>query len=109
MKSLFFVCLLSFFSIKAMEEGSVSTVSHLKMLKIKDSSIHAPQRLGKISLFHDEDGFHVLQNNKPHKVKNYWVDPILRTATNKRLESFQNSGYIMVNQMDNGEFSLKAN
>ena len=92
-----------------MKEESVSASSYSKLLKLKDSSVHAPQRLGKVSLLHDEDGFYVLQNNKPHKVKNDWVDPILRTATNKRLESFQKSGYISVNQLDNGEFSLKAN
>lgn len=48
--------------------------SNASLLKIKNSSVFAPERLGTIELSRETDGFHVLQNHKKHKVENYWLD-----------------------------------
>lgn len=80
-----------------------------QIFKIKDSSVIASSNLGKVELLHDEDGFHILQDNKYHDVESYWVDPFLRNISNKRLESFLDNGYVTINQMNSGEFFLRAN
>lgn len=87
--------------ISAMEEDS--------FIKIKRSSLMAPQNLGNIELFHDHDGFHVVINDdERHNLKSYFVDPLLRKVDKKTLKKFQKVGYLSVKQMSNGEFSLTA-
>jgi len=85
----------------AMEESSC--------IKIKQSSLMAPQSLGSIEVYRDQDGFHVMQNDELYDVKSYNVDSLLRRADKKTLEKFQKVGYLSVKQMSDGEFSLTAN
>ncbi len=77
-------------------------------IKIKQSSLMASQSLGNIEVFHDQGGFHVMQNDEQYDVKNYFVDPLLRKADKKTLKKFQKVGYLSVKQMSDGEFSLTA-
>ena len=83
--------------------------SNASLLKIKNSSVFAPECLGTIELSRETDGFHVLQNNKKHKVENYWLDKPLRKMDDKQLKTFLTQGYISVNKLDNGEFTLRSN
>ncbi len=101
MKKLCVLSLLIMSSLSAMEE-------RMSVFKIKQASIQAPERFGKIKLFHDESGFHIKQNGEIHDVNQFDVDPLLRNANKKTLKKFQKVGYIGVKQFDNGEFSLKA-
>lgn len=79
-------------------------------LKIDASSLRAAHSLGKITLFHnDKKGFYVSQDDDTvHKIKNCWMDAPLRNVSNKQLKSFQENGYFILNQMSDGEFSLRA-
>ena len=83
--------------------------SNAGLLEIKKSSVFAPERLGTIELSRETDGFHVLQNNKKHKVENYWLDKPLRKMDDEKLKTFLTQGYISVNKLDNGEFTLRSN
>ena len=79
-----------------------------KTIEIQDSSILAPSSMDKVALFHDEDGFRVSQNNEMHSVEKCWVDSSLQNISRENLKKFLAAGYIRVNQMDSGEFSLQA-
>lgn len=83
-------------------------LSHAETLNITGTSFFSSQKLGKIELFYDEKGFHVLQNGKLHDVRNYWIDPLLRNIKHEQLKAFLDKGYICVTQLNNKEFSLKA-
>lgn len=77
-------------------------------VRIKSDSIFAPQQLGSVKLYHSDKGFHVVQDNKKHEIKKWFVDPVLRTITKEQIKAFQKVGYFSINQMNDGEFSLKA-
>jgi len=79
-----------------------------ELLKLSDSSLMTPSRLGAIALFHGEKGFHVEKDNKHHEVKRYWVDPLLRGAKTKQLKAFLDNGYVFLDQMSDGEYTIKA-
>jgi hypothetical protein len=70
--------------------------------------IFVPERLGSLELYHNDKGFSIYHDNKKHDVKKYHVDPMLRNINKKQLKGFLKNGYLSVNQMDDGEYSLKA-
>ena len=76
--------------------------------KIKPESVFAPSKLGSVELYHGNKGFYVHQDNKKHVIKKYFTDPIIRDITKKQLNAFLEGGYFSLNQMEDGEFSLKA-
>lgn len=77
-------------------------------LHIKSPSLFVPERLGSLELYHNDKGFSIYHDNKKHDVKKYHVDPMLRNINKKQLKGFLKHGYLFVNQMDDGEYSLKA-
>lgn len=77
-------------------------------LKIKDSSIQASHRLGKVELYYDNDGFHLLKDGKEHLIKKYYLDPALHKMSCKHLKAFQDAGYFSVNEIGNDEFSIRV-
>lgn len=87
----------------------LTSLSNAELFKIQGSAIFTPHRLGKIELSHDENKFYVLQNGKHNAVKPYWVDKSLQNIPTEKLKAFLKKGYISINQMNDGEFSLKAN
>ena len=76
--------------------------------KIKPESVFAPSKLGSVELYHGKKGFYVHQDNEKHAIKKYFTDPIVRNITKKQLHAFLEGGYLSLNQMEDGEFSLKA-
>jgi hypothetical protein len=88
--------------------GAMQAMNNDGILYVKDSAIRYPHKLGKINLFHNENGFNLTHNNQTHQIKKYWTDPALRVMTKPQLEKFQDNGYIAINQLDNDEFTLKA-
>jgi predicted metalloendopeptidase len=75
---------------------------------INPSSFSAPKGLGDIKLFHNEKGFHVLQNNNMHLIKSWNTDKLVRKATTLDIKDFQKKGYFYVTQMGDGQFELKV-
>ena len=88
------------FSSQAMEE------SYGKITKIKASSLFAPNKVGKVDLFHDDEGYHVIQDDEIYPVNKHSVDPLLRSLKHKQLKKFQKCGYIHVKKNQDNEFSL---
>ncbi|MFA6065855.1 MAG: hypothetical protein WC707_01595 [Candidatus Babeliaceae bacterium] len=84
------------------------TASRAGQLSIKDSSIFSPKELGIVSLTRDSEGFHVIQNGVKRSVKNHWVDKTLRSIPSDKMEKFLQHGYISVNKMSDGDFTLNA-
>lgn len=76
--------------------------------EIPESSVFVPHNVGKVSVSHNENGFHVRQNNECHKVKNYDVDPVLRNIPSEKLDAFLKHGYLHLKKMNNNDYSLEA-
>ena len=84
-------------------------LNSLSKVYINRKAVFAPERLGSVELCHDKKGFSVLQDNKKHAIAKYFIDPLLRDITREQLGAFLQGGYLSINQMNDGEFSLKAN
>lgn len=83
-------------------------VSFAGDLVLRDSSVFVPQHLGKILVTHGAKGFNVSHDGTTYEVKKYLTERSLRTITNAQLKAFLAKGYLAVNKMDNGDFTLKA-
>ena len=79
------------------------------MIQLGQTSTLSPSKLGKVNVTHSNKQFKVVQNGKVHDVQNAWVDKPLRGIETAQLAKYLRHGYISVNQLDNGEFTLKAN
>ncbi|GEM_PF-2032979 len=97
LKVAFFSLLFTFFS-----------SSFSKTTEVKSPFFSAPSSMNNIQLFHNEDGFYVVQSNETYFVEKCWVDSSLQDISSDDLKDFLVTGYISVNQMDNGEFSLQV-
>lgn len=89
------------FSAQAMED-----LSSGKLTKIKPSSIFSTNEVGKVDLFHDNEGYHVVQDDEVYSVNKHSIDPLLRSLKHKQLKKFQKCGYIQVKKNQDHEFSL---
>jgi hypothetical protein len=95
-------------------DNKASELSHYLVSKInnkihiKSPSVFVPDKLGSVELYHNKKGFYVKQDNEKHLIKKYFTDPIVRDITKKQLNAFLKNGYLSLNQMNDGEFSLKA-
>jgi hypothetical protein len=67
--------------------GLLSTAS-LKPARIKESNFFAPSKLGKIKVYHDEDGFSVKKDDQTHRVQNCFVDKEIRNLKTDQLDYF---------------------
>jgi hypothetical protein len=76
---------------------------------IKPESFFAPSFLGEIELYHGKKGFYIKQDSEKYRIKKYDTDSLLRDANKKQLKAFLKNGYLTVNKMSDGQFSLKAN
>ena len=78
--------------------------------KLPNSSVRAPEALGKVKLFHnDKNGFSVFANGKKHLIDSASVDSDLRSVSNKQLKEFGKAGYLAVSQYSDGSFNVKKN
>jgi hypothetical protein len=80
---LFVICLFAIHSLTAMESDSP-----LSTIELKQSEVLIPARLGKISVTHDEEGFHVVKDGVRHDVNPYFVTKGLRDISYLQLEAF---------------------
>lgn len=94
--------------IKAEMSRTVSNEIDVKTVRINPSSVRTPHRLGDVELYHDKNGFIVLQDNKKHVIEKRFMDPTSRTITKEQLKSFLKLGYFTLNQTNDGTFTLKA-
>jgi hypothetical protein len=88
---------------------SYLNIDDVKKVHIQPSSVFVPDKLGAVELYLGKKGFSILQGDKKHKIQKCFTDPMLRNITRKQLDSFLETGYFSLNQMNGGEFSLKAN
>lgn len=77
--------------------------------EIGESSVFVPGRLGKLGLSHDGSRFNVTKDGERVTIPSHWTDKNMRNISQERLAKFLEKGYLSVNQMDNGEYTLKAN
>jgi hypothetical protein len=85
-----------------------SSIFGMELDIIKGKQLFVPERLGSIDVYHNDKGFSVYRDDKKHDIKKYHMDPVLRNINKKQLQGFLKNGYLSVNQMDDGEYSLKA-
>ena len=68
-----------------------------------------PSALKAIRLIHKRKSFQVVDKGKTHAVPSHWVDKEVRAVSTARLAKMLDHGYLSVNKLSNGEFSVKAN
>ena len=83
----------------------INTVSKVR---IEPASVFVPNKLGLVELYHSPKGFYVHHNDKIKRIQKCFVDPMVRNITPEQLQSFDKVGYFHINQMSDGEYSLKA-
>ncbi len=64
--------------------------------------------LKELRLLHSNNSFAVLNHGKVEAVNPAWVDKDVRSVSTERLAKMLGHGYLSVNKMSNGEFSVKA-
>jgi hypothetical protein len=95
-------------SISAMELDRVSYADNKNKMYIEPFSVKVPKKLGSLDLYHSKKGFYVRQDDKKQTIKKYFTDPMLRDITKPQLKAFLANGYLTINQMEDGEYSLRA-
>ncbi len=65
-------------------------------------------RLGKMSLLHDGDSFYVENGSSRKRIQPAYMSRELRTVKAHQLAALQKNGYLRVNKMEDGEYSLSA-
>lgn len=97
-------------AIKSMHKMEADPIKfNSKKILIEKGSVFVPNKLGTLELSHGKKGFCVHKDDKKHVIQKYFTDPVVRNVTKEQLKRFLEVGYLSLNQMDNGEFSLKAN
>lgn len=59
-----------------------------QIIEFTENEVFIPARLGKLKLYKDVNGFHVINNNKICDVQNCFCDPLLRTMSFEQLKKF---------------------
>ena len=59
--------------------------SSLKPVQIEKTYLSASSKLGKVKVYHDEDGFSVKKDGEFHSVRNCFVDKEIRNLSTKQL------------------------
>jgi hypothetical protein len=88
---------------------SVTGISYATKYEVPRESVFAPERLAITALMHSKKGFQIKQDDALQQVANHNVDKPLRAMSSEQLQAFVKGGYISVNQLGNGEFTLRAN
>ena len=65
-------------------------------------------KLAALRLIHENKSFRVMDNDGTQEVPACWVDKEVRSVSSERLARMLGHGYLSVNKMSNGEFSVKA-
>lgn len=83
-------------------------VDELNQLQLTKVAVFASHKLSGVDLFHAKDGFHVAKNNQLKKIEPCFIDKSLRVLTEKQIRGFQKHGYFELNELSDGNYSLKA-
>jgi hypothetical protein len=59
-----------------------------QIIEFSENEVFIPARLGKLKLYKDVNGFHVINNNKIYDVQSCFCDPLLRTMSFEQLKKF---------------------
>ena len=78
-----------------------------KML-IDERSLFVPEKLGKMELYHNKQGFSIRKDDQTIKIQKYFTDPMVRDLDKKQLKAFLEGGYLTINEIEGGEYSLKS-
>jgi hypothetical protein len=62
-----------------------------------------------VGLYHDGSDFHVLKRKQLRKVQKQNMDALLRSMNKEQLKSFQKVGYIKVDKLSDGHYTLLSN
>jgi hypothetical protein len=81
---------------------------NIDKVKVNPKVVFVPAKFGELELYHSKKGFSVMQDDQKHKIQKCFTDPLVRDINREKLEAFLQAGYLSINQMNDGEFSLKA-
>lgn len=95
-------------SLFSMELALVKSEKKSSKVIINPVLVRAPEKLGNLDLIHGKKGFVVYKDGEKHQVKKYDTDKLLQNINKKQLKSFLQGGYLFINQMDNGDYVLRA-
>lgn len=95
-------------SLFSMQLDRVSYADNPNKMYIPPFSVKVPEKLGSLDLYHSKKGFYVRQDDKKYVIKKYFTDPMLQGITKRQLQAFLTGGYLAINQMDDGEYLLRA-
>jgi hypothetical protein len=87
---------------------AIGNLSYANKFEVPVSSLSVPNHLAITALMYSKEGFRVVQNNASKEVAAHNVDKTIRSVSSEQLEAFVKGGYISVNQLENGEFTLSA-
>jgi hypothetical protein len=85
-----------------------SSIFSMQEIVIKQTSVFVPQKLGSVDVCYNKKGFSLIKDGKKHEVKKYFTDKKLHGITKEQLNAFLENGYLSVNQMNDGEYSIQA-
>jgi hypothetical protein len=85
-----------------------SSLVKAQSYEIPSQSVFSPEALAVTALIHNEKGFSVATNSGQRQVYNHNIDKTLRNISPDKLEAFTKAGYIAINQLSDGEYSLNA-
>lgn len=86
-----------------------SSLLQANELTIYGKSFFAPKELGITALTHNNLGFNAIRDGKKHTIQNAFVDKTIRNVPSDKLIKFLEKGYLSVNKMSDGQYTLKAN
>ena len=91
------------------QEKLLKHTDNVSKVRIEPTSVFVPSELGLVKLYHSDKGFSVRQDDKKHQIQTCFTDSMVRNIKKEALKDFLKNGYLEVNQMSDGTFSLKAN
>jgi hypothetical protein len=79
-----------------------------QIARLKQKALRLKTSQPTMEVYHDGQGFSVIENNELHKVKPAWIDAELRNATMPQLLALKKNGYVTVSKMSNGDLALRS-
>lgn len=75
-------------NIKSLLLVALLVAGSLNAVHIERTNLFVPSKIGKIKVYHDEDGFSVKKEGQIHRVQNCFVDKEIRNLSSKQLMQF---------------------
>lgn len=78
--------------------------------QLNPESVHAPERMGTVALFQDENGFYAVTNGIRRDIQPAYCNEILNKAKEAgKVDELLKDGYIWMKELENNEIALEAN